>query len=63
MSELYKELSAGLTEAIEDAKSSEKKLKRRYVTIIPVKEYASDEIKAIREDLHTHKQRFFIKKS
>lgn len=37
---------AGLTEAVADVK--EKKLPRRIVTVLPVKEYQADEVKAIR---------------
>lgn len=39
----------GLSEAIDDAESTEKKLKRRVVSIVPVKEYDAKEIKAIRK--------------
>ena len=43
MSDVYESIVAGLQEAIEDAKSKEKKLPRRVVTVVPVKEYnASD---------------------
>ena len=50
MSEYYKELMASIEEAVADATSSEKKLKRRIVTVIPVKEYHADEIKQIRKN-------------
>lgn len=49
MSNVYESIVAGLAEAIEDAKCKEKKLKRRMVTILPVKEYEAAEIKAIRQ--------------
>ena len=49
MNNIYESIVAGLAEAIEDMQSKEKKLKRRVVTIVPVKEYAADEIKAIRK--------------
>lgn len=49
MSSVYESIVAGLTEAIEDVQSKEKKLKRRVVTIVPVKEYEASEIKAIRK--------------
>lgn len=49
MSSVYESIMAGLTEAIGDVQSTEKKLKRRAVTIIPVKEYEASEIKAIRK--------------
>jgi putative transcriptional regulator len=39
----------GLAEAVEDAKSSDKKLKRRVVSIIPVKEYGAEQVKQIRK--------------
>ena len=48
MSSLYDSIMTGLTEAIEDAKSKAPTLKRRVVTIVPVKEYEASEIKAIR---------------
>lgn len=50
MSSVYESIMTGLTEAIEDAKSKEQKLKRRVVTIVPVKEYEASEIKAIRNN-------------
>ncbi len=49
MNNIYESIVTGLTEAIEDVQSKEKKLKRRVVTIVPVKEYEADEIKAIRK--------------
>lgn len=49
MSSVYESIVAGLTEAIEDVQNKEKKLKRRVVTIIPVKEYEASEIKTIRK--------------
>lgn len=49
MSSLYESIMTGLTEAIEDVQSNEKKLKRRVVTILPVKEYEATEIKEIRK--------------
>ena len=39
-------IMTGLTEAVEDVK--EKKLPRRVVTVLPVKEYQAEEVKAIR---------------
>ena len=50
MSQYYKELMGSIEEAIADAKSNEKKLKSRVVTIVPVKEYGAEEIKKIRKD-------------
>lgn len=48
MSSVYESIMTGLTEAIEDAQAKDKKLKRRVVTIVPVKEYEASEVKAIR---------------
>lgn len=50
MSKYYNDLLASIEDAIDDANSKEKKLKRRIVTIIPVKEYHSEEIKEIRKN-------------
>lgn len=49
MSKVYESIMAGLTEAVEDAQSKDKKLRRRVVTIVPVKEYSASEIQAIRK--------------
>lgn len=49
MSNAYESITIGLSEAIEDAKSSEKKLKRRVVSIVPVKEYKAEQVKQIRQ--------------
>ena len=48
MNNIYESIVTGLSEAIDDAKSTEKKLKRRIVSIVPVKEYSAQEIKDIR---------------
>lgn len=48
MSDVYESIIAGLNEAVEDAKSKKKTLKRRMVTVTPVKEYQPDEVKKIR---------------
>ena len=48
MKSVYESIMTGLTEAVEDAKASEKKLKRRVVTIVPVKEYTAKEVQNIR---------------
>lgn len=45
MSNVYESIITGLNEAIEDAKSSEKKLKRNVVHVEPVKEYNAEEVK------------------
>lgn len=48
MSDVYNSIMAGLNEAVEDARSKKKTLKRRAVTVIPVKKYRPDEVKKIR---------------
>lgn len=48
MSNVYESIISGLSEALEDAKSDEKKLKRNVVHIEPVKEYNAEEVKRIR---------------
>ena len=49
MSKVYESIMAGLTEAVEDTQNKDKKLRRRVVTIVPVKEYSASEIQAIRK--------------
>lgn len=49
MGKVYESIMAGLSEALEDAKQSEKKLQRRIVTIVPVKEYKAAEVQKIRK--------------
>ena len=48
MSRVYESIVAGLAEAIEDASGEQKKLPRRTVTIVPVKEYDATSVRAIR---------------
>ena len=48
MKSVYNSIMAGLTEAVEDAKENKKQLTRRVVTILPVKQYTSEQIKEIR---------------
>lgn len=48
MSKYYEELVASIEEAIQDTNRKENTLKRRMVTIVPVKEYKAEEIKKIR---------------
>ncbi|RRK31585.1 helix-turn-helix domain-containing protein [Schaedlerella arabinosiphila] len=48
MASVYDSIMTGLTEALEDAGSKDKKLKRRVVSVIPVKVYNADEIQDIR---------------
>ena len=49
MSNVYESIIAGLTEAVEDARSTEKKLNRRVVTVMPVKEYRAADVQKIRK--------------
>ena len=49
MKSVYESIMTGLNEAIEDAKKTEIKLKRRVVSIVPVKEYSAKEVKTIRQ--------------
>lgn len=49
MGNLYDSIMAGLTEAIDDAKGEGKELKKRVVSIEPVKTYSANEIKDIRK--------------
>ena len=58
MSELYNRIMAGLEEALDDAALEKKKLKRRVVTIIPVKKYTALEIKSIRNAVGMSQKNF-----
>lgn len=49
MGSVYDSIMAGLTEAIDDAKGEGKELKKRVVSIEPVKTYSANEIKDIRK--------------
>ena len=49
MSNIYENILTGLQEAIDDSMSGKKKLRRRVVSIVPVKEYTSQEVKIIRD--------------
>ena len=51
MSAMYDSLMEGFTEAIEDAKSKKKKLKRTKITIEPLKEFKAGEIKLLRQKM------------
>ncbi|MCD7744646.1 MAG: helix-turn-helix domain-containing protein [Lachnospiraceae bacterium] len=55
---VYESIMTGLTEAVEDAKNSGKKLQRRIVTVIPVKEYQADEVKEIRKSTEMSQKTF-----
>ena len=58
MSSVYESIMAGLTEAVEDAQSKEKRLPRKTVAIIPVKEYQADQIKMIRKNVNMSQKYF-----
>lgn len=45
MSSIYENILAGLQEAIDDSVDEKKALKRRMVTIAPVKENSSNDVK------------------
>lgn len=49
MSSVYESIMAGLSEAVADAQSSEKELKRRVVSVVPVKQYEAEDVKKIRK--------------
>ncbi|MCH5262815.1 MAG: helix-turn-helix domain-containing protein [Lachnospiraceae bacterium] len=49
MRSVYDSILTGLSEALEDAESKEKKLKRRTVSIMPIKEYDAQEVQNIRK--------------
>lgn len=49
MKSVYDSILTGLSEAVEDSQISKPKLKKKVVTIVPVKEYQADEIKKIRK--------------
>lgn len=55
MKSVFESIVTGLNEAIEDAQSEDKKLSRRTVTIIPVKEYGADQVKKSENLLECHK--------
>lgn len=49
MGGVYESIMAGLTEAVEDAQGTEKKLKRHTISVVPVKEYDAEQVKQIRK--------------
>ena len=57
MSEFYDSIMRGLHEAVEDAKGK-RKLPRRTVCVIPVKEYTAEEVKNIRHQTGMSQQLF-----
>ncbi len=58
MSDMFDSIMTGLNEAIEDAKSMSKKLPRRVVTVVPVKEYNADDVKKIRNSIGMSQKTF-----
>ena len=58
MSSVFESIMTGLSEAIEDTQSEKKKLLRKTVTILPVKEYQADQIKLIRKSVNMSQKLF-----
>ena len=58
MENVFESIIKGLTEAVDDAENREKTLKRRVVTIIPVKKYKAEEILKIRKSTGMSKRLF-----
>lgn len=58
MSKAFESIMAGLTEAVEESQSPKKHLKRRTVTIIPVKRYDANQVKDIRKSVHMSQSSF-----
>ncbi|MBS5063951.1 MAG: helix-turn-helix domain-containing protein [Hungatella hathewayi] len=58
MSTAFESIMAGLTEAVVDAESKDKKLKKRIVTVIPVKEYRAEDVKRIRKAIGMSQKMF-----
>ena len=56
---VFKSIMTGLTEAVEDTKAEgSKKLKRRMVTVVPVKEYQANQVKEIRKSVNMSQKTF-----
>ena len=51
MENVFESIMTGLRQAVDDTHATNSKLKRRTVTIIPVKEYRADQIKSIRHSV------------
>ena len=49
MKSVFDSIMTGLKEAVEDVNSTEKKLSRKIVTIVPVKKYTSEQVRSIRK--------------
>ena len=58
MSSVFDSIMTGLAEAVEDAQSGNKKLPKRTVTVIPVKEYQAEQIKTIRKSVNMSQKSF-----
>ena len=58
MSNVFDSIMTGLSEAVEDAQSGNKKLPKRTVAVIPVKEYQADQIKTIRKSVNMSQKIF-----
>lgn len=58
MKSVFDSIMIGLAEAVHDAGSMEKKLPRKIVTIVPVKQYTSEQVKSIRKKTHMSQKAF-----
>lgn len=58
MSTVFESIMTGLTEAIDDTRSEAGTLKRRTVTIVPVKRYEADQVKKIRKSVKMSQSSF-----
>lgn len=58
MSEVYESIIEGLKEAIGDAESGSPKLKRKVVSVVPVKKYDAAQVKKIRKDTGLSQKNF-----
>lgn len=58
MSGVFESIMTGLAEAVDDAQFVNKKRNKRVVTVIPVKEYGADQIKAIRKNVKMSQKSF-----
>ena len=58
MKSVFDSIMTGLTEAVEDAKSADKKLPRKIVTIVPVKQYTPEQVINIRSKTRLSQKAF-----
>ena len=58
MKSVFESIMTGLTEAVNDAKSADKKLPRKIVTIVPVKHYTPEQVKSIRNKTRLSQKAF-----